>query len=299
MGVHDSPCISHYWRQDSQEGPLHLPRLYMNQLRFEQIKGFLHIARPDSAENQQEGSKRWWYKLEPLASSFESAAKQYYQPGSNVSIDGTMIRCFGRSKHTIKMPNKPIKQGYKIFALAEYGYIWTFTWSSRLWGIVDLFRWPGISPTGSMVLEMIRRLPGLGQAASQASSHPSGQTNGHASGHATICKTAPYIVYMDNYFCTVGLFKALRDIQCGACGTTRKQGGIPPYLAELKDHIKAIPWGKLYASEAQGVLCLAWQDNNIVLLLSTIHTPYLYTQSQRKRPAATSTNAAIGRAPFW
>ena len=67
---------------------------------------------------------------------------------------------------------------------------------------------------------------------------------------------------------------------------------------ELKDYIKSILWGRLYSSEAQGVLCLAWQDNNVVLLLSTIHSPYLYTTTKRKRPAATSTNAAIARAPF-
>jgi hypothetical protein len=62
--------------------------------------------------------------------------------------------------------------------------------------------------------------------------------------------------------------------------------------------MKTIPWGSLYASEAQGVLCLAWQDNNIVLLLSTIHSPEIFTTTERKRPSATSTNAAIARAPF-
>ena len=103
---------------------------------------------------------------------------------------------------------------------------------------------------------------------------------------------------MDNYFTSVALFKELRDIRCGACGTTRPQNGIPSQLVELKDHIKLIPWGSLYTSEAEGVLWLAWQDNNIVLLLSTIHSPEIYTPTKRKRPSATSTNAAIARAPF-
>lgn len=161
MGVHVSPRMDHYWRQDLHQGLIHTPHLYMSLKRFEQIKRFLHISRPTSADNHQPGDKRWWYKLEPVASSFERAARQYYQPGSNVSVDETMIRCFGRTKHTVKMPNKPIKQGYKIFALANRGYIWTFTRSSRLWGIVDLFRWPDISLTSSMVLEMIRKLPDL------------------------------------------------------------------------------------------------------------------------------------------
>jgi hypothetical protein len=141
-----------------------------------------------------------------------------------------MIRCFGRTKHTIKMPSKPIKQGYKIFTLAEYSYIWTFIWSSRLWGIAELFRYPDISPTSSIVLRMIQRLPRI-QLASQPAGHPAG----HAAGQTTF-----YIVYMDNYFSTVSLFKVLRDIRYGACGTTRKQGGIPSQLIKLKDYIKSI-----------------------------------------------------------
>jgi hypothetical protein len=36
----------------------------------------------------------------------------------------------------------------------------------------------------------------------------------------------------------------------------------------------------------------------VVLLLSTIHSPYIYTTTKRKRPAATTTNAAIARTPF-
>ena len=64
--------------------------------------------------------------------------------------------------------------------------------------------------------------------------------------------------------------------------TTRKQGGIPFQFIELKDHIKTIPWGELYVSEDQGVLCLVRQDNDIVLLLSTIHSPYLYVPAEKK-----------------
>jgi hypothetical protein len=51
---------------------------------------------------------------------------------------------------------------------------------------------------------------------------------------------APYVVYMDNYFTLVTLFKELRDLQCRVCGTTRPQKGIPSQLVELKDYIKTI-----------------------------------------------------------
>jgi anaphase-promoting complex subunit 8 len=58
-----------------------------------------------------------------------------------------MVQCFGRTVYIYKMPNKPVKQGYKIFALAEHGYIWTFSWSSRQLGIEEMFKWPGLTPT--------------------------------------------------------------------------------------------------------------------------------------------------------
>ena len=78
MGVYVSPRVDHYWSQDLSQGLIHTPCLYMSQKRFEQIKRFLYISRPTSADNHRLGDKRWWYKLEPLASTFERAARQYY-----------------------------------------------------------------------------------------------------------------------------------------------------------------------------------------------------------------------------
>jgi hypothetical protein len=95
----------------------------MTRTRFEQLKRFLHISHPESDELRAAGSKDWWHKLEPLASCFHEAAQKFYTPGSHLSVDEIMVRCFERTLHTYKMLNKPIKQGYKIFALAEHGYI--------------------------------------------------------------------------------------------------------------------------------------------------------------------------------
>jgi hypothetical protein len=48
----------------------------------------------------------------------------------------------------------------------------------------------------------------------------------------------------------------------------------------------------------QDILCLAWQDNNIVLGLSNIHTVDKaedFVENKRRRPAKTSTNSRIVR----
>ena len=49
------------------------------------------------------------------------------------------------------------------------------------------------------------------------------------------------------------------------------------------------------------VLALAWQDNNIVLALTTVHTAHNVTgfvERERRCRAKSSTNAAIARKPF-
>ena len=102
MGVHTSKQIDLYWRNESDQGPIHLPQRYISQTRWQQLKGCLHISDPrdrnpslklpKSAEQLQK--KEWWYKLEPLASTFRDAYQKYYTTGSNVSIDELMIQFF-------------------------------------------------------------------------------------------------------------------------------------------------------------------------------------------------------------
>jgi hypothetical protein len=48
-----------------------------------------------------------------------------------------------------------------------------FIWSSRLWGIAELFRYEDLSPTGLMVLRMIQKLLRI-QLASQPAAYPAG-----------------------------------------------------------------------------------------------------------------------------
>jgi hypothetical protein len=300
MGVHRSPRIDYYFRNDPENGLSHLPRLYMTRTRFEQLKRFLHISHPESDELRAAGSKDWWHKLEPLASCFHEAAQKFYTPGSHLSVDEIMVQCFGRTLHTYKMPNKPIKQGYKIFALAEHGYIWTFSWSSRQLGIEEMFKWPGLTPTGSMVVELIERLPlpNLPNLPNPLNP-PTNLLSNLPSLELTISlPVAFYSIYIDNYFNSVTLFNHLYNRRYGACGTARPTSSLPPLLQELREHAKGLLWGTLYALPVLNVLYLAWQDNNIILGLSTLHSADSFVPCQRRQPGKTSTNGAIARKVF-
>ena len=84
-------------------------------------------------------------------------------------------------------------------------------------------------------------------------------------------------------------------------GTARPTAnGFPKTLDVDKDQAKRkLDWNHLCGEIIdEEVPALLWQDNNSVLLLSTIHESTSYTLSKRKKPKLTSTNAAKARLPF-
>ena len=90
--------------------------------RFEQIKRYFYISLPPST-TARIPSLQWHLKLEPLASMLYTKFQTYVILGQNVSFDEMMVPFSGRSMHTLKMPNKPIKEGFKLWALYDQGYL--------------------------------------------------------------------------------------------------------------------------------------------------------------------------------
>jgi hypothetical protein len=107
---------------------------------------------------------------------------------------------------------------------------------------------------------------------------------------------------MDNYFTSIPLFTELQACKFGAVGTTRPHKQFPSELSIIKKRFaKRLEWNTLLAAVVNDILCLAWQDNNIVLGLSNIHTVDKaedFREKKRKRPAKTSTNGRLVRGVF-
>jgi hypothetical protein len=93
-------------------------------------------------------------------------------------------------------------------------------------------------------------------------------------------------------------------MEIGACGTIRPHAAgadFPILMKQLKQYASHVPYNTICAIPVGNVLCFAWQDNNIVLGLSTIHTVNKDSdliERMRRRPKKTSTNAAIVRPIF-
>ncbi|KAI3655789.1 hypothetical protein MP638_005583 [Amoeboaphelidium occidentale] len=205
-----------------------------------------------------------------MADVVQDNSRKYYSPSSKVSIDEMMVRFGGRSKDRYRIQGNPISEGYKIFALCDSGFTYSFLFaSSREKTLLEEdFTGEQLNETQKEVLTLSRTLP-----------------KGH------------FDIYMDNYFTSVKLFSKLRSEGIGACGTVRaSSGNFPPSLRGVRDQrgLRA-EWGKLGGVVVNDVMVAAWVDNNIVYMLSTIHTihkPADHVEVPRKRPRENSNNSA-------
>jgi hypothetical protein len=124
IGIVGTSNISSFW--DKSGHTTHKPMESMTFYRFEQIKRYFHMSPPISRLS----TTQWYTKLEPLASLLRTKFQTYVVLGQNVSYDEMMVPFSGRSRHTLKMKNKPISEGFKVWALCDHGYLWDFLFYS-------------------------------------------------------------------------------------------------------------------------------------------------------------------------
>ncbi|EED22493.1 conserved hypothetical protein [Talaromyces stipitatus ATCC 10500] len=231
MGFTKEPELKDYWDDGLDNNTVHANHplsAYITQYRYEQLKRYFHISSPPEIPG---GFITTHYPPEPTPEQELQMSEE--QLSANISIDEAMVRSHGRSSHTFKLPNKPISQGFKLFVLADHDYVYYFYPASRTKGVIEIGTPTELTKTGQMVYELIQTLP-------------RDERN--------------YIVYLDNYFTSIDLFKKLRDIQIGACGTTRPTSASKDFsdlLKKLKDLSNYIPYHKVCAIPVRDVLCVA------------------------------------------
>ena len=212
----------------------------------------------------------------------------------------------GRAKEIVNIPNKPTPEDFKIWVLANQGYVldWRYhakgqrkeegpqglndTWTNDL----------GFNRTQAVVLDLVTQ-------------------EGIARDHF-------HILWLDNLFSSSRLFSQLDHEGLGAAGTVRvtttksedleaKEGtkaqreraeprrGLEERILELRTKWNsALDWCKLYGSisEDKKVMQFGWKDQNVVLFMTTVSNGRKTIKSLRRRPAKTATNARTSRVMF-
>ena len=64
-----------------------------------------------------------------------------------------------RHGHILKVKNKLMKQGYKVFCFCSHGYTYSLVWYSPSEGISGLQKIINLSPTYFCVLQLTKTLP--------------------------------------------------------------------------------------------------------------------------------------------
>ena len=119
MGLHVESSVPEFWNTDPLKGPIHEQVFeHMSLKRWQQIDRYFHISKPQSGHNETP-----FIKLEPLSETLRKAFKKYWKTGTHLAVDETIQRFMGRAKEIVNIPSKPTPEGFKIWVLANEGYV--------------------------------------------------------------------------------------------------------------------------------------------------------------------------------
>ena len=124
----------------------------------------------------------------------------------HVIIDKYMIKETGRTSHSTMALGKSIKEGYKLFAIGDEGYLYNYAWYSSVQGLEGRPKTKGLGETSAMVLKLDTDM---------------------------VPKNS--ILFMNNYFTCLKLVVALRDQGITVCGTMKpNRRDLPELLIKMK-----------------------------------------------------------------
>ena len=95
---------------------------FLSLVRYEQIHQYFTLR--DRTTTPREDHETFAWQVEPIGAMVKQNCKNNWQPSSHLAIDEAMIAYRGRSSHKVKLPNKPIKEGYKVWVLDDVGYVY-------------------------------------------------------------------------------------------------------------------------------------------------------------------------------
>lgn len=181
----------------------------------------------------------------------------------------------GRAKEKIKIPSKPISEGFKRWVIADDGYFLSWAWHVKEKGPLCL-RYKDLNPTQSVVAYLVDQLPSPGG-----------------------CR---YHLWLDNLFNSTSLCTYFYNRGIGCSGTARTNSGVHQGLIDIKNKAAklGVTWGQLFNRvDTTGHVCsIGWMDHGLVLFLTNAEDPFPQVLRVRKKPSKTSTFANVTRAPF-
>lgn len=232
------------------------PLLSFDDLEDEEVEDEELDEMDETPDETRQVDNRWYAKAAPILDHFLAVSHRICKhPGFALAIDEMMKRFKGRSGQTLRIKNKPIKEGYKFFAICDSltGFVFNLIPDGRL-EKCTIYEY---------VNQLVESLP--------------------------FRDTKKYLVAMDNYFTYPKILHRMREL-CVACvGTARAKRGWPPQeMRTINDN----RFNTLYSmNDEMGFRVFRWVDNNVVTMVSSFHDGDEPPPTRRRRrPRPTSTN---------
>ena len=237
MGINELPEIRDYW--SSHEYLRYAPiadRISRN--HFETITRYLHFVDNATLPSRGQDGYSRLQKVEPVITALKANFMSVYYPHCQVSIDEAMIPYKGRSSMKQYLPMKPVKRGFKVWVMADAqnGYFYNF----------DVYVGATGEREGALGESVVLKL-------SQAISGRYHQ------------------LYFDNYFTSIPLLAKLLDHDTYACGTIRTNR--KQYPKDISEEAKRLRRGEFLFRQSGNIVAVAWKDNKVVNIASTLASP--------------------------
>lgn len=249
-------CIADYWRQNHFFS-LPLPSQIMPRDRYRYISWNLHLSDPveDVKNDKKKGTANYdkLFQLKPLMNTIKDACKSFYHPHRDVAVEERMVAAKVKTGMTQFIKAKVTRWGFKLFVLADLknGYTVDFSVYTGKRGIPSEH---GLSY--DVVMSLVQ--PGyLGTG---------------------------YHIYMDSFYTSPALFRALHERRFAACGPykeNRKSCRDCPRTT-VNALTKTSEKGSIRWIRDGPIVYVKWMDAREVSICSTIHTAHSDKTVQRK-----------------
>ena len=290
MGVVVLPSKADYW-QNKGMWPVHEITKYISCWRFKMFwlycslsvlprnateedldegpegveEGFFEREIDDDSSSDEDEEvapvdERWYKKATYIVNHVNRISKKLcVWPSFALAIDEMLKKFKGRCIQTFRFKKKPIKEGYKFWALSDSsnGFIWHFTPATRVGRQAE---------DGRQVIESTLKLIDL----------------------IPRRESKKYVVAMDNFFTWSRAIVGARERGVAVVGTARAKRGWPPKEIRniLDDRFNTLHW----MNDVDNYQIQRWIDNNIVMMVSTLHGPNEEVLRERKKPRVTTIN---------
>ncbi|KAI8710615.1 hypothetical protein NCS52_01561800 [Fusarium sp. LHS14.1] len=282
IGVHGEIAVEDHWKtsQLGDQRPEHSIIKFMTYDRFQLLHRHLRLF-DHTKFTDDDDFPIVFQCVELWSQHIQLATTELCDPGSHLAVDEGMIRYTGRNKQVTYVPNKPIDTGLKVWIAAQLGLFMRWIWHQpgAKYGPVGVERKKPVKEVIHVITEAEDKIMALNS------------TQSVVIALINLLPELTYHVFVDNLFSSPDLFRSLRQHGHGATGTARPNCGIYKGLADAKKTDEAGKSGfqfneiKVIPTADNQVNQIAWKDNALVLLLSTVFTGDERCDRWRRRPS--------------